>query len=170
VQVVLPTPHRKSHVRQTPVSIGSLARAAWRRPSSRDLVFAPLPFRRVFSAWLAIAVVIRVNEAIRLNILVPAFGQFGEVLGTVLSIVSVLAVTQPFFRSYAGQWPEVLGWYGFVLASLTILCETLFQLYVQHLFGHEVLARYNILRGELWTLVVITVGMTPLVWARWSQS
>jgi hypothetical protein len=126
---------------------------------------------RVLSAWLAIAVALRINEAVRVGVLVPAMGDTaGGIISAVLSIVSVLAVTHPFFRSYAGQWPEVLGWYGFVLAALTVAFETFFLLYVHQLFGYEVLARYNVLRGEPWPFVVLTVALTPLWWAHWSQS
>lgn len=148
----------------------SIARSGWRRPSSRDLVFTPLPLTRVLSAWLAIAVAIRINEAVRIGILVPAMGEtIGGVISAALSIVSVLAVTHPFFRSYSGQWPEALGWYGFVLAALTVIFETFFLLYVHQMFGYEVLARYNVLQGELWPFVVVTVGLTPLLWAHWTQ-
>ena len=135
MQIVLPTPHRKTPVRRTPVSLTALARSTWRRASPRELVFSPLPFTRIVAAWLAIVVVIRANAVIHDAILVPAFGGGAAgIVGTLLTMASVLAVTQPLFRVYAGQWTEVLGWYGFVLATLTVLFETLFALYVEHQF------------------------------------
>src|SRR6185436_4375763 len=117
VQVVLPTPHRRSQPRRTPVTLGALARSAWGRPASRDLLFAPLPFARVFVAWLGIAIAIRMTDGVREGILAPLFGGVaGEIIGTMLSIGCVLAVTKPFFRTYTGQYAGALIWYGFVLA------------------------------------------------------
>ena len=135
------------------------------------MVFSPMPVRRVLTALLPIVVVIRVNDLIQHGILTPLLGPVGgEIVSTVLTIASVLLVTQPLFRPYSGQWAEVLAWYGIVLATLTVFFETVFALYVQHLFGYEVLARYNVFRGQLWPFVVVAVGCTPLIWANWSQS
>jgi hypothetical protein len=168
VQVVLPTPHRRS---QAPATLGNLARLTWRRPSGRDLVFAPLPFARVFVAWLGIAVAIRLTEAMREGILIPLFGSIaGEVIGAVLSIACVLTITLPFFRVYTGQYAGTLVWYGIVLATLTVLFETVFAHYVQHRFGYEILERYNLMRGHMWSLVVVTIAVTPLLWTRWAES
>lgn len=170
MQVVLPTPHRRSQPRQTPVSLTAL-RSAWKRPAGRDLVFTPIPFARVFTAWLVTVVGIRITEVIREGTLVPLLGSAaGNVVGTALSIACVLAVTRPFFRFYHGQWAATLVWYGLVLAGLTVFVQTLFELYVQHHYSYEVLARYNVLRGELWSFVVVAVALTPLIWARWSRS
>jgi hypothetical protein len=171
VQVVLPTPHRRSKTRRTPVSFTALTRSTWKRPAGRDLVFTPLPFTRVFSAWLAAVVAIGINEAIRMGVLVPLVGSVaGGVVGTALTIASILAVTRPFFRPYSGQWADTLAWDAVVLAAMTVFAHTLFALYVQHHFGYEILARYNILRGELWLFVVVAVAITPFVWTRWSES
>jgi hypothetical protein len=125
----------------------------------------------VLAAWLGIIVAIRVSELIRDSLLVPLFGGVaGAVIGTAVSIVAVLAITQPLFRSYSGQWAGTLAWYGLVLAALTVLFQTLFQLYAQQQFSYEVLSRYNITSGELWPFVVVTIAITPLLWTRWSES
>jgi hypothetical protein len=125
----------------------------------------------VFLAWLGIAIAIRISEAIREGILAPLFGGVaGEVFGTVMVIACVLAITQPFFRIYTGQYAGSLVWYGIVLASLTILFETIFEYYVQHRFGYEIVQRYNVLQGHLWSFIIVTIALTPLIWTRWSES
>lgn len=171
VNIVIPTSHRKREIARTPVSLSAFARTALKRPRNRDLVFTPLPAGRVMSAWLAIAVVVRVNEALREGVLTPLLGFMGaQIISAILGVAGVLAVTSPFFRVYAGQWGSTLAWYGFVLAALTVAFETLFELYVRGQYGFEVREQYNVLHGQLWPVVVVAIALTPLIWARWKES
>ena len=133
-------------------------------------MFAPLPLKRVLAAWTGVAVALLFNDAIHDLIFAPLFGNtIAGVLTALLSIASVVTITAPFFRPYSGQWAESLAWYGVVLAALTVGLHTILSLYVDRLFGYEILAQYNILKGQLWSLVVITVALTPFIWSRWTQ-
>jgi hypothetical protein len=55
------------------------------------------------------------------------------------------------------------------LVVATVLFETALGRFVDHKSWSDVLGHYNLLRGELWPLVLSWLAVTPFVWARWAR-
>jgi len=55
------------------------------------------------------------------------------------------------------------------LIVATVVFETALGRFVDHKSWGELLAHYNLMRGELWPLVLVWLALTPFVWVRWTR-
>jgi hypothetical protein len=122
-------------------------------------------FLRGFVIWFVIALAAVVNGAAREKYLRP---RFGETTGHILSTVILCAVILLF--SYL-----TVGWIGpqtrqeaFLLGGFWVALTLAFEFLAGHyLFGNsweKLVADYNLFRGRVWLLVVVTTLLVPL-WA-----
>lgn len=122
---------------------------------------------RALLVWLVLLVLAVAFGALREAVLAPRLGsQAAHVLGTIAFCLAILGVT---WASIGWIGPDGtaravgigLGW-----VVLTVAFEFLAGHYV---FGHpwaRLLADYNVLRGRIWLLVLVTTGVAPLLSAR----
>jgi hypothetical protein len=112
--------------------------------------------------WMLILVVAVVNGGFRDKVLVPLVGEAaGRAVSSVLLSAMILAVTWVAFHwlrpsSLAVAWGIGLGWLGLTLA---------FEFLAGHyLFGRpweDLLLDYDVRRGRIWVLVLVTTVAAP---------
>jgi hypothetical protein len=132
-----------------------------------------LSLSQLLGCWLLLAVVMSANGIFRELVLVPIVGHTrAGVLSAALGIALILTVTRVAYRSPRthAQMPSIavpplgvsLAWVG-----MTVAFEELFGHYVDGKSWAELAANYALWRGQLWPLVLLTVGLAPVLWGRW---
>ncbi|MFD1598511.1 hypothetical protein [Halobellus rarus] len=114
--------------------------------------------------WVAMAVLAVANGALREVVLVPRIGEYaGHVVSTVLLVAAILTVSGLFFANTPIEYTRVelllvgVGW-----TALTVGFEFL----VGHVEGtpvSETVAQYDVLAGQVWILVPLTLLVAPLL-------
>lgn len=129
-----------------------------------------IPIGRIFGVWLLLAVVMSANGVFRELVLRDTLGE--ETAGYVsiaLGLLMILGVTSLFFRKLAGLSTRQLVGIGALLVGLTVAFEFLFGHYVDGKPWSELAAAYAFWQGELWPVVLVVLGLTPLIWGRWAD-
>lgn len=128
---------------------------------------------RLGAFWLLLAVVMSANGIFRELALVPLVGRTrAGIISATLGIAIILTVTRFAYRSRTGELPMQpiqvsplgvsLSWLG-----MTVAFEELFGHYVDGKSWAELASNYAIWHGQLWPLVLLSVGLAPLLWGRW---
>ena len=140
----------------TPPSTGQAAVGL--RPG---VLLAPL------AVWLVMAVLAVANGVFREVVLIPRIGDYpGHVLSTLLLVTAILAVSAAFFWSTGTTFTDLellavgVGW-----TLLTVGFESL----VGYLEGTPVsvtLGQYDVLAGQVWILVPVTLLVAPYLFGR----
>jgi hypothetical protein len=123
---------------------------------------------RALLVWLLLAVVAVTAGTLRVRYLVPRVGDpAAHVMGTLL-VVAAMALVVGLTVGWIVPGLETrrlvllgLGWTG-----LTVAFEFLFGHYV---VGHpwsRLLADYNVMAGRIWTLVLLTSLLAPVILGR----
>ena len=119
---------------------------------------------RATLVWLAILVVAIGNGAVRDRWLIPTLGeQFGHVLSTISLCIAILLAS-----FLGGCWigPATRG-DALRVGVLWLLLTLAFEFLGGHfLFGapwSRLVADYDVLRGRIWILVLITTTLAPLL-------
>jgi hypothetical protein len=123
--------------------------------------------KRSLIIWVLMLVVASANGAIREGLLVPELGETtGRAVSTLLLCALVLLLTYHtirWIRPRSGRETWIVGglWVALTLA---------FEFLAGHfLFGNPwsgLLEDYNVLRGRIWILVLITIATAPHLCAR----
>jgi len=105
--------------------------------------------------------------AFRVAVVAPRLSPFGtEVVGALLGIAVILALTRPFIRSLERPTLVTLAGIGVLWLGLTVAFEFGFFHYVGGRSWESLLAQYDIAAGHLWPFVLAAVVVAPFVWAR----
>jgi hypothetical protein len=116
-------------------------------------------------AWLLLFAVMFANGAVRVVVLQPQLGEDRARQGASLSgLALVLIVSWLFVRVSPEASTAKLWWVGVAWLVATVAFEFLFGHFVSGLSWHALLADYNILRGRLWSLILIGVCLGPWFW------
>jgi hypothetical protein len=123
--------------------------------------------RRSLVIWVLMLLAASVNGAIREALLIPVLGDIaGRAISTLILCALVLLLTYFTIRwihPRCGSETRVVGglWVALTLA---------FEFLAGHfLFGNpwsQLLEDYNVFRGRIWILVLITIGVAPGLCAR----
>lgn len=140
----------------TPPSTGQAA--AGLRPT---VLLAPL------GVWLVMAVLAVANGALREVVLIPRVGEYpGHVLSTLLLVAAILAVSAAYFwtsgTTYTATELVVVG------VGWTVLTVG-FEFLVGAVEGTPVsvtLGQYDVLAGQVWVLVPLTLLVAPSLFGR----
>ena len=112
--------------------------------------------------WFAILIVAIANGAVRVDLLIPRFGEeLGHVISTVSLCVAIFAVTSaaiPWIGAVTRN--DALG-VGLLWVTMTVAFEFLGGHYVFGTPWPELLADYNVARGRIWVLVLLTTAVAP---------
>lgn len=122
---------------------------------------------KILAAWLLMLIVAIANGAARDLVYGPSISELAaHQLSSLTSIVLLGAVIFAFVRfgPIVSERQAVLA--GLLWLALTVAFEFLFFHFVG---GHpwaELLANYNVLKGRLWPLVLLWVGLAPWLFFR----
>ena len=123
---------------------------------------------RALLVWMALLTVAIINGAVREAWLVPGAGSLGaHQISTLLLSAAILllaVLTIPWMAPATRPQALLIG-AGWLVMTLT------FEFLAGHYaFGKSwpvLLADYDIARGRIWILVLITTGLAPLIAASW---
>lgn len=112
-------------------------------------------------AWLMLCVVMFANGAIRALVLQPRLGEdLARQVASVTGVLFVLLASWVFVRGCPQATPRQLLWVGAGWVAATLAFE--FGLgFISGLGWRELLAEYDIVRGRLWSLIVLSVFLGP---------
>jgi uncharacterized membrane protein YgdD (TMEM256/DUF423 family) len=114
--------------------------------------------------WLTLAVVMFGNGAFRVLVLQPRLGEsLARQLATVSGIVIVVALTLLFVRRLAHPRSRDLLKVGLLWLVLTLLFEFGMGA-VSGASWETMLADYDLGRGRLWPLALLTILVAPWLW------
>ena len=123
--------------------------------------------RRAALTWLLLLVAMFAAGAFRVTVVAPRLSAFGtEIVGALLGIAVILALTRPFVRSLERPSPATLAGVGTLWLGLTVAFEFGFFHYAGGKSWESLLAQYDVRAGHLWPFVLAAVGASPFVWAR----
>jgi hypothetical protein len=115
--------------------------------------------------WLLLFVAMFANGAIRVLVLQPELGEDrARQVASLSGVALVLLVSLLFMRFSPEARLAQLWWVGVAWLIATVAFEFLFGHFVSGLSWHALLADYNILRGRLWSLILISVCVGPWFW------
>lgn len=134
-----------------------------REPSDRRSI-RPRVLPYPFAVWLVLAIVAPVNGVVRELVLAPRLGaEPANLLSTALLIGAIVLVSGLYFTRSSVRYTRAellvvgVGW--------TVLTVG-FEFLVGTLEGapvEEILAQYDVLAGEVWVLVLLTLLVAPLL-------
>jgi hypothetical protein len=121
---------------------------------------------RAFIVWIAMLGLAVGNGIFRESILVPRLGSLraGQV-STLLLCALILALT---FRTVRWIHPVTIG-QALVIGAMWVVLTLIFEFgsgLAQGKPMRELLADYDVLRGRIWPLVLVTLAVAPLLMSR----
>jgi len=122
-------------------------------------------FLYALGIWLILVVAAILNGAFRESFITSKVGeQVGHVISTVIFICVILVVTYLFLSNLKINYTKTdLLLIGALWLILTILFEFVFGHYVMGHSWNRLFADYNILKGRVWSFVLLTTFIAPLL-------
>lgn len=119
-----------------------------------------------FGVWVLFAVLTIINGAIRTFWYAPKVGELkGHQISTIIAIAYVLIVSFLFVGKIETDVTKTdLLMIGVFWLIITIIFEFGFGHYIMDHPWSKLLADYNILKGRLWGLFLLTTVISPLFW------
>jgi hypothetical protein len=113
--------------------------------------------------WFLFMIVAIINAVLRNGVYKPIIGDLrAHQLSTIIFIAIILILTYLVFRF---SKMEVTTQQTFIIGSIWLLATICFEFLAGHFaFGNswdKLLADYNILKGRIWSLVLITMFFSP---------
>lgn len=126
-----------------------------------------MPLACIIAAWALMAIVMVANGAFRLLVLAPQMGEpAAHIVSVVLGISLILVITLPFMSAVQAPTTRerirIAAWW----LGLTVAFEFLFGHFVLGASWVDLVGYYNVARGQLWPVVLITIAIAPFLWAR----
>lgn len=119
---------------------------------------------QIFLIWLLLAVIGVINGIIRVMFFEKLLSaQLAHVLSCITDIALLQSVIYFYLRNREFIAKQLLLM-GFFWLGLTVLFEFGFGHYVMGHPWERLLADYNILNGRLWSLVLLSILLGPLLW------
>jgi hypothetical protein len=113
--------------------------------------------------WFIFVIAAILNGTLRIAFITPRVGEYaGHVISTIIFMCVILAGTY-IFLSYldAGLARNDLLLIGAFWLVLTVVFEFVFGHYVMGHSWDKLLADYNIFKGRVWVLVLLTTFLAP---------
>jgi hypothetical protein len=116
-------------------------------------------------AWLFLFAVMFANGAIRVLVLQPRLGEGGARRVASLSGAAVVLIVSWLFVRFSPEARTAqLWWVGVAWLAATVAFEFLFGHFVSGLSWQALFADYDIARGRLWSLILLSVCLGPWLW------
>ena len=121
---------------------------------------------RTLAIWLVLLVVAIANGGFRQSVLIPRVGtQAGHIISTLMLCAGILIATCAAARWLSPSTPRDAITIGAAWLALTLAFEFGFGRYRGKSWG-ELFADYNVLKGRIWILVLVTTAAAPWLMAR----
>ena len=119
-------------------------------------------FARALAIWCVLLVIASINGALREVVLIPRTGDVvGRVISTLLLSAFIVILTW-LTIGWIGPGTANQAWLvGIVWVLLTLAFEFLAGHYLFHNSWSTLVADYNVLRGRIWVLVLVTTLIAP---------
>ena len=115
--------------------------------------------------WLLLLVVMFANGAIRVVILQPHLGEDrARQVASLSGVAVVLIVSWLFVRRAPEAGSSQLLRVGVAWLASTVAFELVFGHFVSGLSWSALLADYDVMRGRLWSLILVSVSLGPWFW------
>lgn len=115
--------------------------------------------------WLLLFAVMFANGAIRVLTLQPPLGEDrARQVASLSGVALVLIVSWLFVRRTPEARSSQLLWVGVAWLASTVAFEFGFGHFVSGQSWSALLADYNIMRGRLWSLILVSVCLSPWFW------
>ena len=116
--------------------------------------------------WVIFLILAIVNAIVRESIYAPRLGEdLGHAVSSIIAIIYTLAITYWFIdRIKADVIGTDLLWIGVLWLILTVIFEFGFGHYIMGRSWDYLLTDYNIFKGRLWSLVLLTMLIAPPLW------
>ena len=118
-----------------------------------------------FGIWFVFVIAAILNGTLREKLISPKLGAYaGHVISTAIFIGVILAGTYMFLNNTKTAYDTTdLLLVGGLWLGLTVAFEFLFGHYVMRHSWDKLLADYNILKGKVWSLVLLVTFLAPLL-------
>ncbi|MDY6965083.1 MAG: hypothetical protein SVM80_03825 [Halobacteriota archaeon] len=118
---------------------------------------------QALGVWFAFVIAAILNGGFRESFIAPKVGEYaGHVLSTIIFICVILVGTYLFIGNLKIEYTNTdLLLIGTFWLILTILFEFVFGHYIMSHSWERLFADYNILRGRVWSLVLLTTFIAP---------
>jgi len=122
-------------------------------------------FLYAFGVWVIFGVLAIINGVIRNRFYAPITGKYkAHVISTIIAICFVVAGTYLFLRFIGIEYSNLeLLLVGVFWVISTIIFEFIFGHYVIGNPWEKLVADYNILKGRVWSLFLLTELVSPLL-------
>lgn len=122
---------------------------------------------RASAVWLLIVVVAVINGGIRQALISPRTGDtVGHAISTIMLCAAILLLCWVTIEWMRPATRREVWWIGALWVTLTLAFEFLAGHYVFGTPWRQLLADYNVFRGRIWVLVLITTAIGPWLAAR----
>ena len=122
---------------------------------------------RAIVVWFILVVTAIANGSFRVSVLIPRIGErAGHVVSTILLCIEILLVSWLTIRWIMPETPARAALVGGIWLAMTLVFEFGFGHYVAHKSWSELLADYDVLRGRIWVLVLVTTFASPWIVGR----
>ena len=117
---------------------------------------------RAVVTWVILFAVMFANGAARVVVLQRHLGEDrARQIASLTGLVLVFLVSWLFVRATPEATLRQLLWIGAVWLAGTLAFEFLFGHFVSGLSWMDLLADYNILKGRLWSLILVSICLAP---------
>ena len=122
-------------------------------------------FLYALGIWFIFVIVAILNGTFRNAFITPKIGEHaGHVISTIILVCVILVVTYLFISNLKINYTNTdLLLIGAFWLILTVLFEFVFGHYVVGHSWNRLFADYNILKGRVWSLVLVTDLIAPLL-------
>ena len=122
---------------------------------------------KAVAMWFVLLVAMFGNGMLRVFLLQPRVGEDTARRAACLTgLMMIFALSGVFVRAVPDASPRQLLKVGTIWLVSTVAFEFLFGHFGAGLSWAELLQEYNLLRGRLWTLVLVGTLTAPWVWGR----
>lgn len=124
-----------------------------------------------FGIWFLLVIVAILNGLFRNSFIEPKVGEYAaHIISTILLVCIILVVVSLFISRIKIDYTKTdLLLIGTIWLILSILFEFVFGHYVLGISWDTLLADYNILKGRIWSLVLLVEFISPLLFGLKSQ-
>ena len=119
---------------------------------------------RAVLIWCALLVIASINGIAREAVLIPRIGDVaGRAVSTIALSVFIIIVTWISIDWIAPRSTQQAWVVGVIWVALTLAFEFLAGHYLFHNPWSRLLEDYNVLRGRIWILVLVTTVVSPRI-------
>lgn len=138
------------------------------RPDADRPAVRPGYLLYALGAWVGMVVLAILNATFRVLFVTPSAGEYvGHVVSTATLLALLAAYLYAYFRRLPTQGGREAAVVGVLWAVLTVAFELLFGHYVAGDTWAELLALYDVTRGNVWVLVPLFILVAPTLYERY---